>query len=76
MCESKLLIDTDCMNACVYVCACICPDLAQQVAETHHFFLQVFGQDDDLAAGGLSLLPGVQREHQLHGGAEWSWSDH
>lgn len=51
---------------------CICPDLGQQVAETHDFFLQVFGQEDDLVAGGPSLLPGVQREHQLHG-AEGSW---
>lgn len=45
----------------------MCVDLAEQIAETHDFFLQVFGLDDQLVADGLGFPFRVEGEDQLHG---------
>lgn len=41
------------VRVCVFVC--VRADLAEQIAETHDFFLQVFGLDDELVADGLGF---------------------
>lgn len=46
---------------------CVFVDLAEQIAETRDFFLQVVGLDDELVADGLGFPFRVKGEDQLHG---------